>query len=282
MHLKIAMAQMDVKSSDMHANMEKMHDLVCKAAELKSDIVVFPELWSTGFNWQYNLNHIDEYHNSLNEVFSLARRYGIWFCGSMLLPNKHGKLSNTAILVDSQGLSICAYEKIHLFPPMMEERYLEPGHHLTTANIAWAKVGFAICYDLRFPELFVSYALHGVKIVFLPASFPSPRQEHWKVLLKARAIENQMVMVGVNRVGYDLMECGDKISYFGNSLLVDPTGSIVAEGPNDEEQLIYADIDMDLVNQTRQPLHYLHHRRTDAYKNIKTDENQLIDSDNHY
>ena len=154
------------------------------------------------------------------------------------------------------------YTKIHLFQLMEEHRYLAAGDQLAIVDTKWGRFGLAICYDLRFPELFRSYALSGVKAVLLVAEWPHPRLAHWQILLRARAIENQMYIIACNRAGVS------KDAHFcGHSCVINPWGEIVAEA-EEHEELLVTEIDMDKVDQVRAKIPVFADRKPEVYRNI--------------
>lgn len=164
---------------------------------------------------------------------------------------------NTLPVIGPREGVLGAYRKIHLFPPMKEPQWIIPGEMPLSLELPWGRTGFAICYDLRFPELFRRYAGDGAQVVFLPAEWPYPRLEHWRTLLRARAIENQCYMVAVNRVGTD---ADTETRYCGHSTVIDPWGETVLEAGETEGHFTVT-IDIDLVAQVRSALPVLDSRR---------------------
>lgn len=221
--------------------------------------MVFPELWSTG----YDLKRVGEHATPTDqgvfaEVAELAREHSIHIIGSMLAFKGKG-YSNTAVIFSPQGQLLAEYSKVHLFKPMQEVKYLVPGQEAPVFDLVWGRSALAICYDLRFPELFRKYALAGARIVFLSAEWPYPRVMHWQTLLRARAIENQFFMVACNRVG----ESGDW-SFFGHSAIYGPAGELIV-GAGEEEMLLTAVIDLDAVDEVRQLITVFEDRQEDVY-----------------
>ncbi len=143
---------------------------------------------------------------------------------------------------------------------------MAPGNALCTVQTPWGLAGLSICYDIRFPELFRTYALKGVKIQFSPMAFPYPRLPHWKILVRARAIENQMFMLGANQVGPEDFGPDGVATYFGSSCIIDPWGETVAEAGEQEETLITATIDTEKVDEIRNKMKVLRDRRPDLYE----------------
>jgi predicted amidohydrolase len=250
---------MDVMLGDPQRNAEAARRLVAGASGQGAALVVLPELWATG----YDLEHAQEQATPLTEGMGMtlctwARNHRIHIIGSVL-EAAHSRIYNTAVVVSPEGVILASYRKIHLFGLMGEDRYLSPGEAPTLVNLPWGLTGLAICYDLRFPELFRSYALGGARLVVIPAEWPAARLEHWRVLVRARAIENQLFVVACNRSGTSRNE-----RFAGHSLVVDPWGRVLAEA-RDEPHLLTATLDMSEVDTVRSSLPALHDRRPSAY-----------------
>lgn len=260
MQLTVSLAQIDIALGDPEANLKKADQWTAEAARRGSDLIVFPEMWTTGCDWE-NINTLATRQEEVIEaVGNLAVKHNIWLNGSMLALNDDGRPTNTSILFDPQGQRAGVYRKIHLFGLMDEDQYLAAGQQLTTVETVWGQSGLAICYDLRFAEMFRTYALHGVNMVYLPAEWPHPRLAHWRTLLRARAIENQMYMVGVNRVGSD-----GTYDFFGHSAIIDPWGNAVVEA-GELEVLLTATIETDRVAEVRQKIPVFKDRRPELYR----------------
>lgn len=260
MKLKISLGQIDVKLGQPEKNLATVESMVAEASERETDLILFPELWSSG----YDLENASQYATAFDqgifaETANLARKYGLSILGSCLSLKEEGHFGNTAVYFDDTGRLLGTYTKIHLFRLMVEDQYLSPGEQLTIVDTVWGRVGLAICYDLRFPEIFRAYALAGAKIVLLPAQWPYPRLLHWQTLLRARAIENQMFIVACNRVGVT----GDT-TFCGHSTIIDPWGEIIVEG-NDAPALLSGVVDLNRVDEVRAKNPILSDRRPDAY-----------------
>ncbi len=266
MKLTVSVVQMNVVQSKPEENLSKGEAWVVEAAKRGSDIVCFPEMWTTGFNWSYNEKTADEHERSIERVAGIARRYGVWINGSLPALNEEGRISNTSILFNAQGERVGIYRKTHLFSFLHEDEYMAPGRSLCAVDTPWGPAGLAVCYDIRFPELFRTYALKGVKMVFLPAAFPHPRLQHWKILSRARAIENQTYLIGANQVGNEDVGPGGTVTYFGHSAIIDPWGETIGEADGEGETLITAEIDLSRVDQVRGMMRVLQDRRPDLYE----------------
>lgn len=260
MKLTLSLAQIDITLGDPTANLAKAAEWTAEAARRGSDLIIFPEMWTTGYDWPHVEKLAPQQDRVLAEVAALAKAHQVWLNGSMLALDEAGKPTNTSILFDPNGQQAGLYRKIHLFGLMEEDKYLAAGRHLTAVETAWGQSGLAICYDLRFAEMFRTYALSGVNMVCLPAEWPHPRLNHWRTLLRARAIENQMFMVGVNRVGSD-----GTYQFLGHSAIIDPWGNTVIEG-GESELLLTATIETDMVAEVRAKIPVFRDRRPELYR----------------
>ena len=260
MKLTISLAQFDIVLADPQQNLATARRMVVEAAQRGSDVVVLPELWSTG----YDLENADRYATPTDngifaEVAQMARRHKIAILGSCLSLLGEGVFGNTAVYFNAQGQLLGQYSKIHLFQLMDEHLYLTGGEKLTVVETEWGLGGLSICYDLRFPEIFRAYALSGVQMVFLPSEWPHPRLAHWQTLLRARAIENQMYIIACNRVGNS-----KNTDFFGHSCIIDPWGEIVVEA-GESEMLLTAEIDLGKVDTARAKIPVFADRRPELY-----------------
>ena len=257
--LSISLAQMNIALGDVNKNFRRMQEWSAEAARRGSHLVVFPELWSTG----YALEEAKELASTLNtamftQVIEVAQQEKIGIVGSIL--EKRGvEVANSAAFFAPNGRLMGVYRKIHLFGLFDEDKWLSPGNASLSMDLPWGETALAICYDLRFPELFRHYAVNGAKMIIIPAEWPLARLEHWRALLVARAIENQCYIVATNAAG----ENGDTV-FAGHSMIVDPWGKIVIEAGEDP-LLLTAEIDLDLVDDVRQRIPVFDDRRPDLY-----------------
>jgi predicted amidohydrolase len=266
MKLTISIAQIHTAQADPEANLKKGEARIQEAAERGSDLICFPEMWTTGFNWEQNRKLAGLQEETIEKVSQMAKRYHIWINGTMLTLNEEEKISNTSILFDASGNTVAVYHKTHLFTFAHEEQHMTPGKSLCLADTPWGLMGLSICYEIRFPEIFRTYALRGAKIVLSPIAFPHPRLRHWKILSRARAIENQMYLVGINHVGSETFgPSNPPVTYFGASVIIDPWGETVIEATETEEELLTATIDLDRVDEIRSMMKVLSDRRPELY-----------------
>jgi predicted amidohydrolase len=230
-----------------------------EAARRGSHLVMFPELWSTG----YALAQGKELASTLGaglfaDLGALAQQQKISITGSIL--EKRGlEVANSAAFFAPNGRTLGVYRKIHLFRLMDEDRYLQPGESALALDLPWGRTGIAICYDLRFPELFRRYAVEGAKVILVPAEWPMARVEHWRLLLQARAIENQCYVIACNAVG----TTGDTL-FGGHSMIVDPWGKIIVEA-GENPMLVTAEIELETVDEVRKKIPVFDDRRPELY-----------------
>jgi len=253
----VSLVQMDIALGQPEANWQKVMEMTKDLGE--RDIILLPELWSTGYRLdQADLLAEDLTGPSVQLMQSVATSHKSHVGGS-ILGRKHGQVYNQFVLVSPRGEVIATYEKVHLFGLMQEDQHLTPGRQLVTAAVGGVAAGLAICYDLRFPEMYRSYMESGVGLLLLTSEWPNPRMEHWRTLLRARAIENQFFVLACNRVGRDANN-----TFFGHSLVIDPWGEILAEG-SEVAQVLDCELDLSLVDAARTRLPALRDRRKDLY-----------------
>jgi predicted amidohydrolase len=257
--VEIALVQMEVVAGDLGRNISRAQEFISTIGKDGADLVIFPELWTSG----YDLEHANELSAPINEgpfaqVQGWARDFSLTICGSML-EERDGKYYNTQTVYSPTGELLASYSKIHLFGLMNEPKFLSAGTNTSLVQLPYGLAGLSICYDLRFPELFRSYALQGVNLILLSAEWPRPRLEHWRTLVRARAIENQCFVVACNCVGSN-----GSNEFFGHSLVVDPWGEIMIEG-GEQEEFISVQIDLDKVKEIRTRFPFFSDRREGIY-----------------
>ena len=221
--IKAAALQFTIALGDIEANLAHVTRTLRRLAKEGVELAVLPEMWSCGFAYR-ELNSLAQRTPELvAQLTALSRELSMVIVGS--LPEAHGaKVYNTAYLLD-RGTLAGSYRKLHLFSLMGEDRSLDSGDSTLVAQTSVGKIGVMICYDLRFPELARKLTLEGAEIIVVPGEWPKPREEHWRTLLKARAIENQLFVIAANCCGVV-----GKLDFFGQSLIIGPKGEILAEG----------------------------------------------------
>lgn len=260
----ISLVQMDCRLGDPEANFAYAAGAVAEAARRNSDLVLLPELWSTAYALEAAptlaapLAQDADESGWFGRMARLAAEHRLFVGGSML-EARGGRFYNCFALYGPDGVLRGAYRKVHLFRLMDEEKYLAPGEESVSLDLPWGRTGLAICYDLRFPELFRTYALAGARLMLIPAEWPHPRREHWRTLLRARAIENQCFVAACNRIG-----ATGASTFFGASTVIDPWGEILVDA-GEIETLLTVTIDTDLVESVRRRIPVFEDRRADLY-----------------
>ena len=225
--------------------------------------VVLPELGDTGFS--FNLDAIVD-EATVAWAASLASRLGIWLQPGFAERATDGKGRNCAAIVAPDGGVLGVYRKVHPFSYGKEAQHYGGGDALVIRECNGARICPLICYDLRFPELWRAAPRSGAEVLAIGAGWPDVRQAHWRALLIARAIENQAFVVAVNRVGKD-----PSLSYAGGSIIVGPTGEILAEAGR-EPVVLTAEIDLDALRGWRADFPALRDIRPDLLGSIRVDE----------
>ena len=252
-----AAVQFTIALGDIEPNLAQVRQELARLAGDGVQLVVLPEMWATGFAYK-QLNELAQRTGSLvEELATLSRRYGMVIVGSLPEPHED-KVYNTAYLLD-QGELRGKYRKIHLFSLMQEDRSFDGGDAWLLADTSIGKIGVFICYDLRFPELARRLAVEGAEILVVPGEWPRPREEHWRTLLRARAIENQLFVVAANCCGLV-----GKLDFFGMSLIIGPKGEVLAEG-GDTPVTIRATLDFAVMAQWREQITCFPDRKPQYY-----------------
>ena len=266
---KIAVAQMD-SQNDKGENMRTACRLIDEAASQGAKLVSFPEVMNlSGENVGEGGGHepIPGYTTQL--LMEKAKEHGIYIhSGSFMekIPEEE-RAYNTSVLIDPEGQIIAHYRKLHTFDVTLpdgtvcdESARVRPGDRIVTVDTALGKMGLSVCYDIRFPELYRLMALEGAQILFAPASFTMPTgKDHWETILRTRAIENGCYLVAADQIGQKV-----RFTAYGNSMVVDPWGTVIARS-SDKVGLIYADIDLDYLDAVRAKIPSLINRRADMY-----------------
>lgn len=237
--MKISLIQMNILEKNKTKNVENGLRLLAQSAAT-SDVVVMPEIWTTG----YSLGKLKEEATKIDsELIRKIQDVAKENCtniiaGSIPIIDDKGNVTNSSLAINRNGEIIFQYDKIHLFGMFNEERFFKQGEKIGVYQFDGITCGTAICYDLRFPEYFRYLALKGAKVIFIPAEWPKLRKEVWKLLLQARAVENQIFICAVNCAG-DFK--GEKFA--GASMVVSPSGEILLEAKAEE---VIASLDINL------------------------------------
>lgn len=266
--MRVAAVQLN-STADKARNLEVAERLVRAAAADGAEIVGLPEKWNllaAGAELVSGAESLDG--PSLEAARSWARELGIHLlAGSVSERGTEERAFNTSVLISPDGEDLATYRKIHMFDVEVggvsyrESEHEEPGEEIVTAPADGVTVGLSVCYDLRFPELFRILAVRGARLLTVPSAFTAATgRDHWEVLLRARAIENQAFVLAPNQFG----EAPPHFSSHGRSAIVDPWGVVLATAP-DEECFVAADLDFTAQDRVRESLPSLANRRPRAY-----------------
>ncbi|MDD1689516.1 MAG: carbon-nitrogen hydrolase family protein [Methanoregula sp.] len=256
--VRICSAQIASVWDDPDKTLKKAGIFVSHAAASGAALVSFPEQFATGWDPHSGSPAEDCDGTVVSILRELAKENHIGILGSFR--EKNDPLpKNTAIAIGGDGRVLAKYAKVHLFSPGGEHDGFSPGSELGIFALGPLTCGIAICYDLRFPELFRLYAEKGVQVVFVPAAWPARRMKHWELFVTARACENQMYVVGINTSGVTPVD-----TYTGGSMTVDPSGTVICRA-NEAEQLLFCDLDLDVVRKVRSTFPVTKDKREDLY-----------------
>ena len=256
----ISLLQMDVKTADVRHNMDKAGKLFEKAASRKSDFICLPEMWSTGFAYDDLLTIAKaSWEDTIYFLSYWAKNAKAYVVGGSVPEPDNGKVYNSTLIFDPSGKQIGSYRKVHIFSPTGEHEHFGYGKKVEIIHTKAAKIAAEICYDIRFPELSRKYWEKGAKMIFVPAQFPTVRVDHWLTLLKARAIENHVFMIGCNRTGRDRI-----YEYPGESVIYDPYGRTI-EKASHKEEVLTAQVDLSVVDEANDRIPIVKDRRPEVY-----------------
>ena len=269
--LRVACVQLNASPSKAD-NIERAERLVAEAAATGADLVLMPEKW-TGIGPPDLIRSVAESLEDGEATAAMrgwAARHGITLIGGSIVERRDGydKLSNTSIVIDPSGEIVALYRKIHMFDVEVggqvyrESETEDPGDRPVTKEVEGWKLGLSICYDLRYPELYRLLAVDGCEVLTVPAAFTLfTGKDHWEVLLRARAIENQCYVIAANQWG----AFAEGKAAYGRSSIVDPWGVVLAQAP-DEDCVISAELDRVRLEDIRRRLPSLANRQPTAYQ----------------
>ncbi len=270
--LRAACIQLNSRD-DVAANVRAATDLIERAVAAGARLIVLPETW----NYKGSLSGIHSAGETIDgpsttRMKELAALHGVFILAGSFYErsDRRGRLFNTSVLFGPSGERLAEYRKLHLFDAVSdtvvyrESDVLRAGDEIVVAEVDGVPLGLSICYDLRFPELYVQLALRGARILAVPAAFTAfTGAAHWHVLLRARAVETGCFVLAADQAGFHTAtnEC------FGHSLIVDPWGRVLAE-VEEGAGFCIADLDLAQVGDARRVLPCLEHRRPDVYGRV--------------
>lgn len=267
--MRVAVVQMNSRD-DKRANWARAGALLAEAAARGAEIVVLPELWSYLGPKERHAEAAEAIPGPTSEFLAeIVRRHRLWLVAGSYLEKVAGepRSFNTSLALGPDGEIAARYRKLHLFDVDVDGRSyresasMSAGRDVVTAELNGISVGLTICYDLRFPELYRRLAVKGAKIVTVPSAFTRETgKDHWEVLLRCRAIENQVFVLAAAQVGTH----PPGHACYGNALVADPWGVVLARAGY-QECVVTADLNLDYQEQVRKELPSLSHRRNDLF-----------------
>ena len=272
MEFKIAICQMLVTEDKMQ-NVENAESMIREAAKNGAQVIVLPEMFNCPYENKYFPLYAEIYPGKTTEQLSLlALELSIYLVAGSIPEREDDIIYNTSFVFDPKGQLIGRHRKMHLFDIDVEGgiRFKESdtlgyGEDITVIDTTFGKMGIAICYDMRFPEMMRLMALEGAEVIIVPAAFNmTTGPAHWDIIIKARALDNQVYFVAASPARN--MEA----SYhaYGHSSIVGPWGDVIAQA-DEQETILYGEVDLERVKKVRKELPLLQHRRTALYDVIK-------------
>ena len=257
-------------SKDKQISIKKVESMISRAAWKGAQLIMLPEI----FYHPYELKEIakleEKNSETINKLKEIAKQNKIYLCTGSTVEKEGNKRVNKSCLINPQGETILEYSKIHLFDvgfkglKTKESLVFHSGNSINVADTELGKIGIIICYDIRFPELARSLALQGAEIILVPAAFHRISGEaHWDIFFRCRAVENQVFLAAA----CPARDMGAQYVTYGHSRIIDPWGSVISEAGTGEE-IIFADITNERLNEVQSRLPLLQHMRKDLYKKI--------------
>lgn len=266
---RLAVCQMNV-TEEKEKNIAKAVEMLEKAAEGKADAAVLPEMFNCPYDVSRFLHYAESITNSptVNALSTKAAELGIYVFGGSIPEKDDGRVYNTCIVFGRDGSIIGRYRKIHLFDidvagkiRFKESDVLSAGSDVTVVNTEFCRIGTAICYDIRFPELSRLMVTDGAEVMVFPGAFNMVTgPAHWELLMRTRALDNQVYVAAAS----PSRNYGSSYVAYGNSMIVSPWGDVLQRA-GEAEEIIYEDIDSCEIEKVRRELPLLNHRRTDIY-----------------
>lgn len=259
--MKIYGLQIDSVWENKAPNHDKITALLHRAKPEAGSLVVIAEMFASGFSMNVAAIHDSDTQETQDFLSRTAAEHKVFLLGGVVTKDASGLGRNESVVYSPEGLEIARYCKLQPFTLGGEKAAYVAGKDVCLFNWQDFTVACFICYDLRFPELFRRAALRGANLITVIASWPDVRVDHWLTLLKARAIENQAYVIGVNRCGND-----PKLYHSGRSSIFDPSGKLLADAGS-EEGWIETEVDLDSLLDYRNRLPFLYDIRPDFVKN---------------
>lgn len=269
-HIKIACCQMNVVENKQ-TNINKAREMIGSASKLGAKIITLPEIFNCPYDNKYFRDYAETFPNgeTIEMLSNCAKENKIFLVGGSIPELDNNKIYNTSFIFNDQGKLIGKHRKVHLFDidikgkiKFKESEVLSYGNSFTVVDTPYLKIGVAICYDIRFPEQLRMMTLAGAKLILVPAAFNTTTgPAHWDILFRTRALDNQVYIAGTSPA----RSMESSYVAYGHSLVVDPYGKITNQ-LDEKEGVLISTLDLDYLDQVREELPLLKHRRTDLYK----------------
>lgn len=266
---KVALVQLN-SGDNLKENLGKIEKYIIEAASQGAKLVAFPEMMNLIQDEGASVYSEDEQGETYHLLEKLAKKYRLFIHGGSISETIDGssKIYNTTYFFDDDGINIAKYRKIHTFDitdpfekSYKESNQVENGNKITVVQTKLGIFGFAICYDLRFPEIYRLMALSKAQIIINPANFTMMTgKDHWEALIKARAIENSFYMLAPNQCGQN-----KRMLAYGNSLVINPWGTVIAR-MTDAEGILYSEVDLSYLNEIRDRMQTIENRQKAVYR----------------
>ena len=272
--LNLTLAQTSPKNCDKSHNIRVMKDMAVDARRKNADFLVFPELSLTGYVCRDFFYQLAETLDgpSVKTLRQVAEENGLTMIFGMPLEGTvKGVIYNSAIMIGADG-DVANYNKIYLptHAVFEEKRYFRPGHEVKSLENSKCRLGLTVCYDLYFPEVYRILALEGVEVMFCIAASPSTRRDYFEILTKARALENGIIVVFVNRVGIE-----DGLHFWGGSHVVNPNGEVLAKARYYDEDVVSLSLDLSDLEKIRPFIPTVRDLRTEVVDILRDRSHQL-------
>ncbi|AKL94407.1 amidohydrolase [Clostridium aceticum] len=265
---KMAVCQMLV-TEDKEENLAKAEKMIREAKSQGAHIAVLPEIFNCPYSRKAMVQAAETYPGeTTNRLSSLAKELSMYIVGGSIAEKSHDKIYNTSFIFGPLGELLGSHRKMHLFDidikgkiTFKESDVFEAGEKVTVVDTEFCKIGVAICFDVRFPELMRIMALKGAEVIIIPAAFNTTTgPAHWHDTIKIRAVDNQVYCIGASPA----RNLQSNYHAYGFSTIIDPFGKVIA-ATKEEETIIYGEIDLDYLEKVREELPLLKNRRKDLY-----------------
>lgn len=276
MKLKVLILQNNAIIGNKQATFENAYKLLEPFKKETPDLIIFPEVWSIGWyckNFPQE-SEVIETSETIDFLKNTALDFKSIVIGGSFIQKKENTFKNTCPIINKEGKLVATYDKMHLFSHKgsEENKFISTGNELKILNLGFTKIGLTICYDIRFPEVYRQYSKHGAEIFINAAAWSNKKLEHWNIMHRARAIENQCFMIAADQTG----KIADNEYNLGHSLLINPWGDIEA-CMGEEEGCIITEFDTDDVKNLRNDFPVISDRRDLFFDSFKIKEIKLYE-----